>query len=112
MTTLQDQYTAFTKSGQEATVAVLDAWTQSFRDAAVKLPIVTAQAASHEAIDQVFDLAVTLIDVQRNFTKQLATATSHVAEDAATRATQAATEAATQATSVVSQAGRAAKPTI
>ena len=108
MTTLQDQYTDFARHGQEATLAVLDAWTQSFRNAAVKLPTVTAQAASHEAIDQVFDLAVTLIDVQRNFTKQLATATTHVAEDAATRAT----EAAKQATTAVTKAGQAAKATV
>jgi uncharacterized protein YcbX len=106
-TTLQDQYAAFARNGQEAAIAVLDAWTQSFRNAAVKLPSVTAQAATHEAIDQVFDLAVTLIDVQRNFTKQLATATTHVAEDAANRATQVATEA----TTAVAKARQAAKPT-
>jgi hypothetical protein len=103
MTTLQDQYATFARSGQEATFAVVDAWSRSFRDAAVKLPAVTVHAASHEAIDQVFDLAVTLIDVQRNLTKRLATATATVAEDAADRVTKAAAEA----TTIVAQAGRA-----
>lgn len=95
MTTVQDQYAAFARSSQEATLAVVDAWSRSFRDIAVKLPAVTAQASTHEAIDQVFDLAVTLINVQRDLIKQLATATSAAVEDAVGRATKAAAEAST-----------------
>src|SRR4029450_3939377 len=44
-------------------------------------------------IDQVYDFAGTVLDVQRNFAKQLVTASASVAEDVAQRATAAANEA-------------------
>jgi hypothetical protein len=49
MSTLQEQYVTLVRQGQEATLAVVDAWTTPFQDAAVKLPH-TAQTASREAV--------------------------------------------------------------
>jgi hypothetical protein len=92
MSTLQEQYVTLVRQGQEATLAVVDTWTTPFQDAAVKLPH-TAQTASHEAVNEVFDLAVRLIDIQSNVTKQLASAAASVVEDAAGRISRAAAEA-------------------
>jgi hypothetical protein len=104
MTTLQEQYVTLVRQGQEATLAVVDAWTKSFQDAAVKLPR-TVQTASHEAINEVFDLAVTLIGIQSNLTKQLTSAAASVVEDAAGRMSRAAAEAGT----IADKAERASK---
>jgi hypothetical protein len=104
MTTLQEQYVTLVRQGQEATLGVVDAWTKSFQDAAVNLPH-TAQTASREAVNQVFDLAVGLIDIQSNFTKQLTSAAASVVEDAAGRVSRAATEAGT----IADKAERASK---
>lgn len=107
MTTFQDQYVDVARNGQAATLAVVDAWTKAFQDAAVKLSG-TVQTASHEAIDQVFDLAVTLIDVQRNFAQQLASGAATAVEDAAGRVSKVAEEASTIAAKAERASNRAA----
>jgi hypothetical protein len=109
MTTLQEQYTTLARSGQEAAVAVVDAWTRSIKEAASRLPVGSAQATTHQVIDQVFDFAVTVVDVQRNFTKQLVTSTTAVAEGVAEQATKAASEATRAATSGTGRAKKSAE---
>ena len=89
MSTIQEQYTEFAKRGQDASFAVLDAWTRSVQDAAIQLPSVTSQAAAQQVIDQVFDFAGSVLDVQRKFAKELVSSSASVAEDVAGR-TQAA----------------------
>ena len=66
MPTIQEQYTELAKRGQEATAAV---------------------------VDQVFDFATTVIDVQRTLAKHLVTTSATVAEEIAQRATAAVNEA-------------------
>ena len=107
MPTIQDQYTEFAKRGQEATLAVVDAWTRAVQDSAVQLPSVTTQAAAQQVIDQVYDFAATVLDVQRNFAKQVVTTSASVAEDVANRATAAVNEAGSTVTNATT--GRAKK---
>jgi len=94
MTTLQDQYVSVVRHGQEATLAVVDAWAKPLQDAAVKVPR-TLQTTSHDTINQAFDLAVALIDVQGTLAKQLASAAATVVEDAASRMSKAVAEVST-----------------
>jgi hypothetical protein len=91
--TIQDQYTEFAKRGQEAAFAVVDAWTRAVQDSAVQLPSVTTQAAAQQVIDQAYNFAGTVLDIQRSFAKQLVATSASVAEDVANRATAAANEA-------------------
>jgi hypothetical protein len=109
MPTIQDQYTEFAKQGQEATFAVVDAWTRAIQDSAVQLPSVTTQAAAQQVIDQVYDFANTVLDVQRNLAKQLVTTSASVAEDVAHRATAVANEAGAKVANAAT--GRAKKQT-
>jgi hypothetical protein len=95
--TVQDQYTAFAQQAQNATSAFVDAWTKSVQEAAVRVPFVSVQAATQEAIDQTFDLAGRLLEVQRSFAKQFAGSAAEAIEDAASRVSAAATEATTNA---------------
>jgi hypothetical protein len=107
MTTLQEQYSAIARQGQEASLAVIEAWTRSFQDAAARLPEVTGQFDANQVI--VFDFAVTVVDVQRDFAKQLVASTVSVAEDVAQQSREAANRAAAEANSVVTN-GRTKKP--
>jgi hypothetical protein len=91
----QDQYAALTQQGQQATQAFVDAWIQSVQDTSIRVPSVTAQAAAQQVVDQVCDLAVSVIDVQRKFGKQFVTSSASIAEDVARRATTAANQAGT-----------------
>jgi hypothetical protein len=109
MTTLQEQYSAIARQGQEASLAVIEAWTRSFQDAAARLPEVTGQFDANQVIDRVFDFAVTVVDVQRDFAKQLVASTVSVAEDVAQQSREAANRAAAEANSVVTN-GRTKKP--
>ena len=115
MTTLQEHYTEIARQGQEASLAVIEAWTRSFQDVAARLPEVTGQFDANQVIDRFYDFAVTVVDVQRDFAKQLVSSTVSVAEDvaqksreAANRAGDAANRAADHASSVTN--GRTRKP--
>jgi hypothetical protein len=108
MTTLQEHYTAIARQGQEASLAVIEAWTRSFQDVAARLPEVPGQFDANQVIDRVFDFAVTVVDVQRDFAKQLVSTSVSVAEDVAQQSRDAASRAAAEASSVVN--GQTKKP--
>jgi hypothetical protein len=104
MSTIQDQYTAIAKQGQEAATAVAGAWTRSIQDSMVKLPTVSGQAAVQQIVDQVFDFAATVIDVQRNLTKQLVSSSAILVEEVTQRAGTVATEATENVTKATRRA--------
>jgi hypothetical protein len=108
MSTIQDQYTTIAKQGQQAATAVAEAWTRSIQDSIVKLPTVTGQAAAQQVVDQVFDFASTVIDVQRNLAKQLVSSTASVVEEIADRTTTAADEASENVTKATRRATKTA----
>jgi hypothetical protein len=108
MSTIQDQYVAIAKQGQDAATAVAEAWTRSIQDSFTKLPTVTGQAAVQQVVDQVFDFASTVIDVQRNLAKQLVSSTATVVEEIAERTTTAANEAGDNVTKVTRRASKTA----
>jgi hypothetical protein len=108
MTTLQEHYTEIARQGQEASLAVIEAWTRSFQDVGTRLPEVTGQFDANQVIDRVFDFAVTVVDVQRDFAKQLVSSTVAVAEDVAQQSREAAHRAAAEAHNVTN--GRTRKP--
>jgi len=74
---------------------------------AIKTPIAAGQAAATTMIDQMFDFAHTMIDVQRNLTKQLVSRSVTVAEDVANQATTAANQATTKVTRAATRGKRA-----
>jgi uncharacterized protein YgiB involved in biofilm formation len=92
ITTMQDQYLAFARQGQEAAAAVVGAWTRSLQDTAIQTPVAAGQAAANTMIDQMFDFAQKMIDVQRNLSKQLVSQSATVVGDVAQQATTVANE--------------------
>jgi hypothetical protein len=109
MSTIQDQYVAIAKQGQDAATAVAEAWTRSIQDSFTKLPTVTGQAAVQQVVDQVFDFAATVVDVQRNLAKQLVSTSASVAEEIAERATTVTAEATENVTKATRRAAKASE---
>jgi hypothetical protein len=93
MPTIQEQYTEFAQRGQEATLAIVDAWTQSVQNLAGQVPTTVNPGAATQAVDQTFDFFGKVLDVQRNALKQFVTTSATAAEDAVQRATTAVNEA-------------------
>ena len=90
MTISTDQYTALVQQGQEAVRAAVDSWTRTVRDAAAQFPAVSQAYDADKVIDQVFDFAEKLLEVQREFAKNVLKSSVSAAE----AVTEAAPEAA------------------
>lgn len=75
------QYTEMVQQGQQALLSAVDSWTKTVRDAVGQFPNPAATAASDpdQVIDQVFDFAAKMLEVQRGFSKQLVNAAAAAA---------------------------------
>lgn len=71
-TTTADYFTTIAQQGQDASRAAADAWVRAVQGTSVRLPSVASVAAAHEVIDQMSDLAISLVNVQRSLAKQYA----------------------------------------
>jgi len=91
MTTVQEQYTEFVRQSQDAMLAAVDSWTSTVQDAIGKLPGVPGAAGPDQVIDQVFDFATKMLEVQRDFAKNIVKTSASVTE-AVTRKTAASAE--------------------
>jgi hypothetical protein len=100
LSTFQEQYFAMAKQSQDAATAVVGAWTRSLQDSSIKVPSAAGQAVVHQMIDQMFDFASTVINIQRRLSKELVSSSAAVAEDVAHQAT----DVAQQATDVANKA--------
>jgi acetyl-CoA carboxylase carboxyltransferase component len=83
MATLQEQYTELVQQSQEAVLAAVDSWTRTVQDTYQKFPAFPAKVNPNQVIDQVFDFAEKLLELQRDFAKNLVTASASVAETVA-----------------------------
>ena len=90
MTTPTDQYSALVQQGQEAVRSAVDSWTRTVRDAAAQFPTVTQGYDPDKVIDQVFDFAEKLLEVQREFAKNVLKSSVTAAEAISEAAPQAA----------------------
>jgi acetyl-CoA carboxylase carboxyltransferase component len=80
MTSSTDQYTALVQQGQEAVRAAIESWTRTVKDAAAQFPAVTQAYDADKVIDQVFDFAEKLLQVQREFAKNVLKSSVSAAE--------------------------------
>lgn len=76
------QYTDFVQQGQEATLKAVETWTRTVQDAFAQAPTTTFQVNVQNAVDQAYDLAAKLLEVQRGFVKNLLANAVEVADNA------------------------------
>jgi hypothetical protein len=83
MSEIQDQYTEFTKHGQEAAYNVAEAWAKTVQETASQLPAIVTPEGAQQVVDQFFDFSTTVIDVQRNLIKHFISSSARVADSVA-----------------------------
>jgi hypothetical protein len=75
MPTPQEQYAEAMRTSQEAVLGAVESWTKSFQSAFGQTPEVPSPSVDpNQVIDQVFDFAEKMLEVQREFAKNLAQA--------------------------------------
>ena len=72
MSSPQDKYADAMRTSQAAVVAAFESWTKSAQRAIGAVPGVGGPVEPQQVIDQVFDFAVKMLAVQREFAKSLA----------------------------------------
>jgi acetyl-CoA carboxylase carboxyltransferase component len=81
--TTATQYNDLVQQSQEAVLQAVDTWTKTVRDAFAHLPNTPGQLDPNQVIDQVFDFTEKVLEVQRDFAKQLITTSASTAESVA-----------------------------
>ena len=109
----QNPYTQIARHTQEATLAIVRAWTRFLHETVTRVPVLATQAAAKAAAQQIIDqasgFATTMIDVQHTLSKQIVTSSANVAEGFVQQATSAMTQAGAQAIGTAAKAGRTRK---
>jgi hypothetical protein len=109
-TTLTDHYTELVQQSQEALRTAVDNWSKIVEQAVAQLPATATPFAApydvNAVVDQYFDFAGKVLEVQRDFAKNLIARSNAAGEafaarakevaEATTEATKSATKAATQ----------------
>ena len=88
MTTGQDQFRQYQQvlqQTQEAALAAVDSWTKVVQDSVAQMPAAPAQVDPTQVVDQVFDFAEKMLDMQRDFTKRLLESSASLAQTATQR---------------------------
>lgn len=93
MSSPQEQFTALARQSQEAVVSAVDSWTRTVQQAVSQMSAPTAQADPNQVIDQVFDFAKKMLEMQRDFAKNLVQSSTSAVESAARQAQGAAQQA-------------------
>ena len=83
MTSPQDKYAEAMRTSQAAVVEAFESWTKSAQSAIGGVPgLSVPQVEPQQVIDQVFDFAEKLLEVQRDFAKSLARTAAAASESA------------------------------
>ncbi|MDQ3761262.1 MAG: hypothetical protein M3460_06040 [Actinomycetota bacterium] len=93
MTTSQETFSDTTRRGQETFASALQVWADSIQKFYSSLPTMDARVPN-EVVDNFFNVAEQVLATQREFTKNLVTATTSVATSAASASQNAAKTAA------------------
>jgi hypothetical protein len=81
MSSIQEQYAETIRTSQQAVVGAVEAWSKSLQSAFSSPGLTTASAVDpNQVIDQVFDFAEKMLEVQREFAKNLASTAAAAGE--------------------------------
>lgn len=80
MTAFPTEYTEYVQQGQDAVKSAFETWTKTIQDFTGSLTPLTPATDPSAAIDQVFDFAAKVLDVQRKFAKEIAQTTASTGE--------------------------------
>jgi hypothetical protein len=87
----QEQFTEAMRAGQQAMADAVQSWTKGLQGTFGAVPEGGAAIRPEQVIDQVFDFAERMLEVQREFAKSVVATAAGVATGAAAQAKDAAT---------------------
>src|SRR5919112_1204235 len=93
MSTPQDQYRDLVQQSQQAIQNAVDTWTKTVQDTVTSLPSNPTQVDPGQVVDQVFDFAERMLEMQRDFTKNLLQNSAAIAQSVSRQSGQAAQSA-------------------
>jgi hypothetical protein len=109
MTSPQEQYAEAVRTSQQAVVGAVESWTKSVQSAFGQTPSSRGAAVDpNQVIDQVFDFAEKMLEVQREFAKNLASTATAAGETVRQQAESAGQAVRQQADSAGQAAGKQA----
>jgi hypothetical protein len=76
MSSPQDRYADVMRSNQEALLGAVESWTKNLQNTFTGAMAPAVSADPNQVIDQVFDFAEKMLEVQREFAKNLASASA------------------------------------
>jgi acetyl-CoA carboxylase carboxyltransferase component len=83
MTSPQEQYAEAVRTSQQAVVGAVESWTKSVQSAFGQTPSSPAAVVDpNQVIDQIFDFAEKMLEVQRDFAKNMASTAAAAGETA------------------------------
>lgn len=88
MTNTQEQFRQYQQvlqQTQDAALAAVDSWTKVVQDSVARVPATPGQVDPTQVVDQVFDFAEKMLDMQRDFTKRVLENSVSVAQTASAR---------------------------
>ncbi|SDQ18270.1 hypothetical protein [Quadrisphaera sp. DSM 44207] len=111
MSTPQEQYLQVMQQSQEAILTAVNSWTKTVQDVASGQLATPGQVDPNRVVDQVFDFAEKMLEMQREFAKSLmqgAASLTETMQQRATEVTSAGARAAAEATSAGTRAATGA----
>ena len=93
MSNPQDQYRDLVQQSQQALQSAVDTWTKTVQDTVTALPNNPTQVDPGQVVDQVFDFAERMLEMQRDFTKNLLQNSAAIAQSVTRQTGQAAQSA-------------------
>lgn len=79
------QYQQVLQQTQEAALAAVDSWTKVVQDSVGGVTTAPGQVDPAQVVDQVFDFAEKMLEMQRDFTKRVLESSASIAETATGR---------------------------
>ncbi len=93
MTTPQEQYLEVIRQSQQAVLDAVDSWSKTVQETTGSLPSAPAAVDPRQVVDQVFDFAEKMLDMQRDFTRSLLASSATMSENLSKQAAQGAQSA-------------------
>lgn len=94
MSTPQDQYKQAVQQTQDAFQSAVDSWTKTVQQGFSSVPTAPNQVDPRQVVDQVFDFAEKMLEMQRDLTKNLLQSSQSLSESWTQAAGQATDQAA------------------
>ncbi len=109
MATPQEQYLEVIRQSQQAVLDAVDSWSKTVQETTGSIPTAPPAVDPRQVVDQVFDFAEKLLDMQRDFTRSLLASSAAMSENVTRQSAQSAQSAQSPQSAQSAQSPQAAQ---